>query len=102
MKKFISAFLCFVFIFACMQLPVSAQVSSSEGSARLQYINDAQVTIGKSGSNVMVTGVLSCRRWAPSQKAQHAKGKSAPRAVREVWAPHAHRAVSKVETNRLC
>lgn len=62
MKKLISAILCFVFVFACMQLPVSASPADTDvnATARLSYINDAQVSIGKSGSYIRTTGVLSC------------------------------------------
>ena len=62
MKKLVSAILCFVFVFACMQIPVSASPVDTDvnATARLSYINDAQVSIGKSGSSIRTTGVLSC------------------------------------------
>lgn len=67
MKKLFSAILCLVFVFTMMQLPVSAVSESTpeednSNSPRLSYIYDANVSIGKSGDYVLVTGQLSCRK----------------------------------------
>ncbi len=63
MKKFVTALMCLILIFACVQMPVYASESSDESSVnpRLSYINDAQINIYKQGSNIRVAGYLYCK-----------------------------------------